>query len=459
MSQQPYYYAGNQPVVVVQGQEVPSKTTTPTVQASTYSHGQGNQQQLLNQQRQAPPKRCNDVFFAILFYAHLGVIAWCTATYSQAMYSSIADQYNGNRRLGAFGRFLQEDDGQAQEDNNDGGFVLTMNEVLSVLLITGLVGFTISTLALGFMMRFASALIKVALIFNVVLNFVVGLAALAAGATPLAIVCFLSFAMMVCYAYAVWNRIPFAAANMVTAITAVRTNFGLSFFAYLALLMTFGWSIWWSLAAVSTSFVTNGCNAQGECESASNGVVVFLFFVSYFWTAQVIKNTVHVTVAGTVGTWWFVPREASSCCSKAISDSWFRSMTTSFGSICFGSLVVAIIQAVKEMVRQARHQDDSIILSCAECLLGCIESLAEYFNQWAYVFVGLYGFSFMEAGSNVMTLFRSRGWTAIIADMLVDSVLTMVSVGVGVLNGLVGLLVLRGIAGDVGNEAMVGAFL
>lgn len=29
----------------------------------------------------------------------------------------------------------------------------------------------------------------------------------------------------------------------------------------------------------------------------------------------------------------------------------------------------------------------------------------------------------MEAGKNVMTLFKSRGWTVVIADMLVDSVM------------------------------------
>jgi hypothetical protein len=29
---------------------------------------------------------------------------------------------------------------------------------------------------------------------------------------------------------------------------------------------------------------------------------VFLFFVSFYWTSQVITNVVHVTTAGTVGT-------------------------------------------------------------------------------------------------------------------------------------------------------------
>lgn len=40
------------------------------------------------------------------------------------------------------------------------------------------------------------------------------------------------------------------------------------------------------------------------------------------------------------------------------------------------------------------------------------------------------------AGSNVMTLFKSRGWSAIVADVLVDTVLLMVSLAIGILTGL-----------------------
>ena len=64
----------------------------------------------------------------------------------------------------------------------------------------------------------------------------------------------------------------------------------------------------------------------------------------------------------------------------------------------------------------------------------------------------------MEAGMNVMALFKNRGWTAIIADVLVDTVLLMVSLGVGVLTGIVGVIfgagmVQLGDANDLGGEA------
>jgi voltage-gated potassium channel Kch len=51
----------------------------------------------------------------------------------------------------------------------------------------------------------------------------------------------------------------------------------------------------------------------------------------------------------------------------------------------------------------------------------------------------LYGFSYFEAGKNVIQLFQNKGWTVIITDDLADNVLFMVSVGVGMVTGLIGL--------------------
>jgi Plasma-membrane choline transporter len=58
------------------------------------------------------------------------------------------------------------------------------------------------------------------------------------------------------------------------------------------------------------------------------------------------------------------------------------------------------------------------------------------------VYVGLYGFSFMEAGQNVMTMFRNRGWTTIITDSMVDTVLFMVAAGVGGITSLLTVMIL-----------------
>ena len=371
-------------------------------------------------------------------------MAFCAAIYTPQMYSTIGQEYaNGD----GGGRALE---GEENQNANYQAPDISISQIVSIVSISGIVGLVLSTLALGFMMRFAEGLIKVALWFNIILSGVMAISALMAGVIPMALLCLFGFAMTCYYAYCVWSRIPFAASNLVTAVTAIRANLGVAVFAYISLALTFLWTLMWATASTSTMFVVSECDAQGQCQNTgSSGFLTFLFLVSFFWTSQVLKNVVHVTVAGTVGTWWFAPLEASSCCSKAVTDSWFRSITYNFGSICLGSLIVAIIQAIREILKQMREQDDSIMVCIAECILGCIESLVEYFNTWAFTYVGLYGYSFIDAGKNVIQLFQQRGWTAIIADTLVDSVLSMVSLGVGALTGIVGILVAQGSGVDL----------
>jgi hypothetical protein len=186
------------------------------------------------------------------------------------------------------------------------------------------------------------------------------------------------FVLTVYYAYVVWGRIPFAATNLVVATTAVKSNLGLSIFAYSSLPVIIGWSCWWLVSFASTVYVTSGCDAQGNCATETPGILVFSMLLSYHWTCQVIKNVVHVTVAGAVGTWWFVPSEGTSFCSHGVRDSFVRSITTSFGSICLGSLLVAIVEALRSMVRSMRENGEGGILLClAECLLSCLQDMME----------------------------------------------------------------------------------
>ena len=72
--------------------------------------------------------------------------------------------------------------------------------------------------------------------------------------------------------------------------------------------------------------------------------------------------------------------------------SFKRSITTSFGSICLGSLLVAILETLRTLIRYARAQRDNIIAFCADCILGIIESLLRYFNLYAFTQVAIYGY-------------------------------------------------------------------
>jgi hypothetical protein len=341
------------------------------------------------------PKQFRDVPWAVLFWLHLAAMIVIIAMNMSAM--------------------------------EDGGDFSAYNGVIWMVGVTAVASIGIGSFSMGLMMRYPTELVKVSLVFSVLMSLLVGILGFMAGQMLMGGLGLVMFFIGICYAKMVWPRIPFAAANLNTALTAVKANMGLTVVSYFSLLLALGWSMLWFIGL-------------GEAVSSSNGITLFLLFLSYYWVHQVLTNTVHVTTAGTIGTWWFVPDEANSCWSSAIQDSFCRATTYSFGSICFGSLLVAIVQALRALNHMSRNNEDMQMLTCIiDCILGCIEDIIEYLNKWAYVYVGLYGFGYLEAGRNVIQLFEQKGWTVIISDDLCDRVLFMVSVGVGLLTGLIGL--------------------
>lgn len=446
------------------------------------------------------PRRFNDVLFGILFYCHLIGMSVCAGMYAPAMFSEVAnnivnnsnnnggggerdllDRSNFNHELitsrlmswmvgatkhvvGSYSstaalllshRVLQDEEGN--ENNNDADAdesgLTDFDDLLFLLSIAAIFTLIVSTVALAVMIRYARGMVIFSLAFNIIASLVFTIGGFFV--SPFAAIMGMILVVFNAYfAYVVWGRIPFAACNLATATTAVKSNLGLSFVAYSSLVFMFFWSAFWLVATVPTIYITSGCDAQvGACQNEANGLVVFLFLMSYYWTYQVIQNVVHVTVAGVVGTWWFVPIEASSFCSRSIGDSYVRSLTYSFGSICLGSLLVAVVEALVSTVRNLRESGDGGVFLCmAECLLALLRDIIEYFNKWAFTYVGVYGYSFIEAGKNVTTLFKSRGWTTIITDTLAQSVLTLVSVGVGLVTGIICLFVAYSRGMIFGNE-------
>jgi hypothetical protein len=48
---------------------------------------------------------------------------------------------------------------------------------------------------------------------------------------------------------------------------------------------------------------------------------------------------------------------------------------------------MAIIMAVKQILHQMRRNRNGFVVACANCLLGCIESMVAFFNVYAFTCV------------------------------------------------------------------------
>lgn len=78
-------------------------------------------------------------------------------------------------------------------------------------LVTGVISFIFSGLGLAFLMQYPAFMIKVSLIFVVVMSLVWCVMAFLSGSIFAGVIGAVFFLIGVCYARAVWSRIPFGA--------------------------------------------------------------------------------------------------------------------------------------------------------------------------------------------------------------------------------------------------------
>jgi len=227
------------------------------------------------------------------------------------------------------------------------------------------------------------------------------------------------------YLFWVRHRIPFAVEMISNSVTIVHQYPGTQLVAYGSLVHIL-WSILWLYTLYHASTLKS---------SSAIACLVYLIF-SLYWVSEVIRNVVHVTVSGTTATWYFM-QSTMAMPQNPTLGALKRSVTTSLGSICLGSLVVAIIKTIRSLVKMS----ESRLSFIASCLLGCLEAIIRYFNHYAFCQVAIYGKTFCNAATDTWELLQRSGVAAIANDNIIDGVLLVGSLfGSVVVGGIASLL-------------------
>ena len=222
------------------------------------------------------PSGCRDPLFAVVFYANLIIITILCAKFGPDAYKS-----------------------EIASDTDSGNSPNLIGFLYTALFGSG-ISVVLSGLMILLMLMIASFLIKLALIFNVVMSGVLAAFALITGNWPFGIIGLIFFAIFCCYTKAVWHRIPFATANLVTATKAIKGNFGVTLIGYFMVAQALGWTVLWVTAFLGvqdsiidcTTEVVNGVNVT-TCANPNYGII-FLFLVSYYFVHQVLKVSIVV---------------------------------------------------------------------------------------------------------------------------------------------------------------------
>lgn len=198
------------------------------------------------------------------------------------------------------------------------------------------------------------------------------------------------------------KRIAFASQVMQTAASLLLEIPSTVRLSYVTLVAQSLWGFFWIWTLRNALFL-----------EPSLLLFAFLLF-SLYWTSQVIKYSLHTTCSGSFASWYFVAPDAHDNAYTSLK----RTLTTSFGSVCFGALLTSIISLL------------NWVLPLCIC-----EIIARYFNRYAFVQVATYGKSYCQSAKSTINLFRLHGFEAIANDDLTIIVMfgmcaTLLNIGI-----------------------------
>ncbi|KAG0209284.1 putative choline transporter, neither null mutation nor overexpression affects choline transport [Mortierella sp. NVP41] len=318
-----------------------------------------------------------------------------------------------------------------------------------VLALTSL-AFTFS-LSYGYFVliqRYTAAMVKISFFFSVF--FTIGLGVLQIfggnlfwGALSIAAGC------IVLFLYKYWaSRMAFSVLLLETVTSVTRKYPATLAVAFSGLVLQIIWCTMWIFALVLNygyfQTVSNCRPVDKKVECDNNALYIAMIYLNFvmFWNTEVIKNVIHVTISGVFGVYYFFEGSAAGAPASPTLGSAKRALTTSFGSVCFGSLLIALLQTLRYILNSLRTDSDDGIMQflamCADCILSMLEGLFEIFNKFAFTQVAMYGKPFVRAAKDTWTLIKDRGIEAIVNDSLVGNVLGMGTLSVALLSGFFG---------------------
>jgi hypothetical protein len=208
---------------------------------------------------------CRDIIFLLLFVFHLLGIIYFGKTYGYES-ETLHDQ---------------------TAEDSDSSITILYTNLIYIAGLSGIFAVVISGLALLLMTTVARKLVQIALGLAITFSFVWG--TMGIGLSPKKVVPatgIIALALTIAYAFIVWDRIPFTAANLHAGLMGIKANPGAVLVAFLFQFLALGWSIYYTFVVVGVYDAIQ----VGSFEEHFQGMSVLVYVVlgiSYYWTLQV----------------------------------------------------------------------------------------------------------------------------------------------------------------------------
>lgn len=183
----------------------------------------------------------------------------------------------------------------------------------------------------------------------------------------------------------------------------------------------------WSTAQVYLFSVPNGevdiTKDDVHFNEKTRDLVLFNIF-GFFWTTAFISAVFQMSIAGAIAKWYF-SRDVHGFGN--VGSPAFRSLgrafTFSFGSLAFGSLLLAIIQFINFLLKRMKNVQRGnaaarAVLCLVQCCVNCLLKLIEFIDEWAYIYIAMHGESFCNSARKSFELVSRNMFSAVVVDLL-----------------------------------------
>lgn len=139
-------------------------------------------------------------------------------------------------------------------------------------------------------------------------------------------------------------------------------------------------------------------------------LAAFYVFI-YMWTAKLLVYMERFALSAITAQWYFHRNDPSSTATNTKSpwkSALIKASTTSFGTLAFGSLILAIIQFLQFIARSIRKYSKTArpFAAVFSFILRYIDALVSTFSNYTISLAGITGESFCSAATSATKIFR-----------------------------------------------------
>ena len=208
------------------------------------------------------------------------------------------------------------------------------------------------------------------------------------------------------------NRIRLAVALIEVTAKYINQTCCIIFVPFLFFVLTIIWIAYWIVLSIFI-YATGDFNKEKSKVLASfdwDSKIRYSWWFhlfSLFYMTAIISAYSQFVYSSSACIWYFTNEKGTE--DSVICKSFKRGIRYHFGSLAFGSLLIAICRFImvwfeyikKKVEGTLGKKEDSCcfkcIIRCLQCCVGCIGKILEYINKHAYIQIALKGDSFCTA--------------------------------------------------------------